>query len=156
MPLVTVFSIAKQFIPARGRKPSTDSVQFSRHKETIHPRKGTETVLVDVAVADLKKQFIPARGRKPRRVCALRRSARGNNSSPQGDGNAFLASISNLSKGNNSSPQGDGNFNFFEFFERVVQKQFIPARGRKHGFSSILISSLRETIHPRKGTETLN
>ena len=100
-----------------------------RMRETIHPRKGTET--------------------SPRSAAAR---VSGNNSSPQGDGNFTLhrdnvnteetihprkgtetkcGSPARVEKGNNSSPQGDGN---------------------RRNFSRLNL--MRETIHPRKGTET--
>ena len=166
---------AKQFIPARGRKPLSAAFAFIVGKETIHPRKGTETRYLSAYCINILKQFIPARGRKRLSVspisCILRKQfipARGRKPSD------CLLSF-RLSR-NNSSPQGDGNA-FTANIGVVVGKQFIPARGRKRGghpanpapapgnnsspqgdgnaflFRSFTLSSL-ETIHPRKGTET--
>ena len=79
-------------------------------EETIHPRKGTETVFIRFGVF--------------------------------------------LYQGNNSSPQGDGNAQRNAFSGLLSQKQFIPARGRKLGCRSSCSGLQVETIHPRKGTET--
>ena len=146
-------SSVKQFIPARGRKHTALKWSPKRAQETIHPRKGTETA--------------------HQRVAGHRR--RGNNSSPQGDGNPVPLRDSVVRGGNNSSPQGDGNL-----FRRINitgphetihprkgtetgqpcggrnarRKQFIPARGRKRAKNSVASAIAEETIHPRKGTET--
>ena len=99
----------KQFIPARGRKRNanyTDVVCLRNNSspqgdgnarapratsrylsETIHPRKGTETI---------GNECQQSRGE-------------GNNSSPQGDGNVISAPPKPTISRNNSSPQGDGN-----------------------------------------------
>ena len=58
----------KQFIPARGRKPRVEDFHTKILRETIHPRKGTET----------------------NNAMGNETNLRGNNSSPQGDGNSML------------------------------------------------------------------
>ena len=198
---------------------TVEHFNFIVGNETIHPRKGTETCKSATDANQRGKQFIPARGRKlVARLVAM--TWVGNNSSPQGDGNTAGAEPSSHTretihprKGtetaaysvetasmmrNNSSPQGDGNpfitHASLHYLEKqfipargrkhkrlvklrlVVKKQFIPARGRKH-FPPFLITvanvkqfipargrkppslttispSQKETIHPRKGTET--
>ena len=172
-PVFRSFAATKQFIPARGRKhlllslhlqPPHETIHprkgtetsaakrpcnpsgnnsspqgdgnmlcaqcVAQVGETIHPRKGTETRYLSAYCVNILKQFIPARGRKQSFMVTSKNGTR-NNSSPQGDGNPHACKCVALRPRNNSSPQGDGN----------------DARNHDSIFN-------RETIHPRKGTET--
>ena len=124
-------SRANQLIPARGRKRILLRTVPPPFENQLIPARGRKLRLPTVSLSSSMNQLIPARGRK-QILCSLHIAFRGINSSPQGDGNgAGLREVSER-HGINSSPQGDGN-----------ALSTVP-----------LASAVKESTHPRKGTET--
>ena len=120
----------KQFIPARGRKRGYET-DGTPADETIHPRKGTETLTMLCIVSTLFETIHPRKGTE---TATIQR---------------FY-----IHNGETIHPR-KGTETGQSYWElRRARKQFIPARGRKR-FRLCKCCKLRhETIHPRKGTET--
>ena len=123
----------KQFIPARGRKHCWRSPGCSFGCETIHPRKGTETITHSHVFPSLCETIHPRKGTETTPHWSRGRGHTRNNSSPQGDGNQ------------KSSP-----------IRQMLMKQFIPARGRKRGAVGVAVVLTAKQFIPARGRKPEN
>ena len=115
--------------PRKGTETRADGIHRHLAGETIHPRKGTETRKRRYPVFLLTKQFIPARGRKR---C----------SSPCRP--YFSAETIHPRKGTET-------FDLGHFGRPFLGKQFIPARGRKRGRQNTVGTRAAKQFIPARG-----
>ena len=144
-----------QLIPARGRKRVCNLLYWILDLNSTHPRKGTETIAIGIAVPRYGNSTHPRKGTETRPSSRPEKSTM-NSTHPRKGTETLRPSARRSTPKFNSSPQGDGNRALCRAGNSSGQIiQLIPARGRKPSAERSSPATSNST-HPRKGTETIH